>query len=110
LVVVDPRRTETAKLADTHLFIHPARDAWFLIALLKEVMASPMRPALPTYVRGLDAVEAAIAPFDPAACAAIAGGGIGRDPRNRRPPARRAGRCAAAWAFACRNSERLTCG
>ncbi|HEY6869352.1 MAG TPA: molybdopterin dinucleotide binding domain-containing protein, partial [Novosphingobium sp.] len=77
LVVVDPRRTETAKLADTHLFIHPARDAWFLIALLKEVMASPMRPALPPYVRGADAVEAALAPFDPAACAAIAGVDLG---------------------------------
>jgi anaerobic selenocysteine-containing dehydrogenase len=34
LIVVDPRRTETAELADTHLFIRPGTDPAFLIALL----------------------------------------------------------------------------
>jgi len=34
LVVVDPRRTETAELADTHLFITPGTDAFFLLSLL----------------------------------------------------------------------------
>jgi anaerobic selenocysteine-containing dehydrogenase len=34
LIVVDPRRTETADLADTHLFIRPGTDPAFLIALL----------------------------------------------------------------------------
>lgn len=33
-VVVDPRKTETAKLADSHLFIRPATDAYFLFSLL----------------------------------------------------------------------------
>ena len=28
MVVVDPRRTETAKVADEHLFIRPGADAW----------------------------------------------------------------------------------
>ncbi len=38
LVVVDPRRTETAEIADTHLFIRPGTDALLLAALLHTVL------------------------------------------------------------------------
>jgi len=34
LVVIDPRRTETAELADTHHFIRPATDVYFLLAFV----------------------------------------------------------------------------
>jgi anaerobic selenocysteine-containing dehydrogenase len=34
LIVVDPRRTETAELADLHLAVRPGTDAWLLAALL----------------------------------------------------------------------------
>src|SRR4029434_6455527 len=34
IVVVDPRRTETAKLASEHHFIRPGSDAAFLLALV----------------------------------------------------------------------------
>ncbi|MGH8999371.1 MAG: molybdopterin-dependent oxidoreductase, partial [Acidimicrobiia bacterium] len=33
LVVIDPRRTETAELADIHLAVRPGTDAWLLAAL-----------------------------------------------------------------------------
>ncbi|GIH90791.1 molybdopterin-dependent oxidoreductase [Planobispora siamensis] len=33
LIVVDPRRTETAELADIHLRVRPGTDAWLLTAL-----------------------------------------------------------------------------
>ncbi len=33
LVVIDPRRTETAELADIHLQVRPGTDAWLLAAL-----------------------------------------------------------------------------
>ncbi|MEO8704179.1 MAG: molybdopterin-dependent oxidoreductase [Kofleriaceae bacterium] len=35
LIVVDPRRTETAELADIHLAVRPGTDAWLLVALLR---------------------------------------------------------------------------
>ena len=34
LVVIDPRRTETAELADIHLAVRPGRDAWCISAIL----------------------------------------------------------------------------
>jgi len=33
LVVIDPRRTETAEIADLHLAVRPGRDAWLLAAI-----------------------------------------------------------------------------
>ena len=34
-VVVDPRRTETAKVADEHHFVRPGTDVWVLLAMLR---------------------------------------------------------------------------
>jgi anaerobic selenocysteine-containing dehydrogenase len=34
LIVVDPRRTETAEIADIHLQVKPGTDAWLLAALI----------------------------------------------------------------------------
>src|SRR2546428_11961421 len=33
LIVIDPRRTETAELAEFHLQVRPGRDAWLLAAM-----------------------------------------------------------------------------
>src|SRR5690606_33045796 len=38
LVVVDPRRTETAALADAHLFVRPGTDALLLLALVHVIL------------------------------------------------------------------------
>ena len=38
LVLLDPRRTETAQLASEHHFIRPGSDAWFLLAFLQELL------------------------------------------------------------------------
>ncbi|MDH3484761.1 MAG: molybdopterin oxidoreductase family protein [Myxococcales bacterium] len=40
VVVVDPRRTETARIADEHVFVKPGTDALFLLGLLHEVTAA----------------------------------------------------------------------
>jgi anaerobic selenocysteine-containing dehydrogenase len=39
LVVVDPRRTETAEIADRHLYIRPGSDALLLLALLQVIFS-----------------------------------------------------------------------
>ena len=75
LIVVDPRRTETAKVADRHIFIRPATDAWFLVALLKEVVAPAQARAAESsgYIRNLVPVIDALAPFNSDDCATRAG-------------------------------------
>jgi anaerobic selenocysteine-containing dehydrogenase len=39
LVVIDPRRTETAALADRHLFIRPGADAFLLLGIVHTLFA-----------------------------------------------------------------------
>jgi len=67
LVVLDPRRSETAEIADEHHFVHPGTDAAFLIAFLKTLLDDGLvKPGrLAQFSDGLGAVAAAIAPFDP---------------------------------------------
>ncbi len=79
LVVVDPRRTETAALADRHLAIRPGTDAFLLLALLHTLFDERLvRPgALAASVDGFDAVERAAAPYAPERVAETTG--IGAD-------------------------------
>jgi anaerobic selenocysteine-containing dehydrogenase len=39
LVVVDPRKTETADIADTHFFVRPGSDALLLLAMIHTIVA-----------------------------------------------------------------------
>lgn len=75
LVVVDPRRTETAAAADQHLFIRPATDVLFLLALIHTLFAdglvAPGR--LVDFADGIDRIEALVADFAPERIAAITG-------------------------------------
>jgi anaerobic selenocysteine-containing dehydrogenase len=67
LVVIDPRRTETAELASEHHFITPGTDALFLLAVLNtlfdEGLAQPGH--LAAMVTGLAEVEHAVIDFTP---------------------------------------------
>jgi anaerobic selenocysteine-containing dehydrogenase len=57
IIVIDPRRTETAHMADRHHFIRPGGDTAFLLALLKELLKTidPSRRAhLADHLDGLD--------------------------------------------------------
>ncbi|MFI5730075.1 molybdopterin-dependent oxidoreductase [Kribbella sp. NPDC051587] len=72
VVVIDPRRTETAAVADEHHFVRPGTDAAFLLALIHQVIADGhARPA--SYVDGLAAVEAAVEEWTPERAAALTG-------------------------------------
>lgn len=74
MVVLDPRRTETAKAADEHHFVRPGTDAFVLLAMLHTVFAEGLAKP-PEYVDGLDAVEAAVQPFTPERAEAVSGVG-----------------------------------
>jgi len=64
MVVLDPRRTETAKVADEHHFVRPGSDAFVLLALLHVVLDEGLE-SVPGYVDGVEAVRVAVAPFTP---------------------------------------------
>ncbi|GAA4806632.1 molybdopterin-dependent oxidoreductase [Nocardioides caeni] len=72
MVVVDPRRTETARVADEHLFVRPGTDAWVLLALLHTVLTEDLAgPA--AYVDGLDRLVESISEFTPEAAERASG-------------------------------------
>jgi anaerobic selenocysteine-containing dehydrogenase len=73
LVVVDPRRTETAELADRHFAIRPGADALFLLALLHVIFADGSERLKGLDVEGLDELKAAAARFPPERVAEPAG-------------------------------------
>jgi len=67
LIVVDPRRTETASIASEHVFIRPGTDALFLASLLREVLSRQgLRPRhLAHLLRGQDRLFDALERFTP---------------------------------------------
>ncbi len=75
IVVIDPRRTETAKIASEHHFIRPATDAAFLLALVHTLFEEGLVDlgAAAGLVGGLDTVEAAARDFAPEAVADYCG-------------------------------------
>jgi len=73
LVVIDPRRSETAAIADQHLFIRPGTDAALLCGLLNTLFAEDLAKSSHLPVNGLEHVRAAIAPFDVERMSAVCG-------------------------------------
>ncbi|MBZ4418847.1 molybdopterin-dependent oxidoreductase [Myxococcus sp. RHSTA-1-4] len=67
IVVIDPRRTETARIADTHVFIRPGTDALALLALLHVavVEGTPRPGPLASHLEGLEAVRELARDFTP---------------------------------------------
>ena len=65
VVVVDPRRTETAEKATEHHFIRPETDAFLLLAMIHEVFEAGLvnLGALNGVVKGLEALRDAVAPI-----------------------------------------------
>src|SRR3954469_4865354 len=75
LVVVDPRRTETAEEADEHLFIRPGTDAFFLFAIVHTLFADDLVDfgAVAAYVDGADVVARLAVDFTPETVAPVCG-------------------------------------
>ena len=75
LVVVDPRRTETAELANEHVFIRPGTDAAFLLAMIhvlfRDDLVSP--GPLAAFTDGLEEVGEAVRELTPEWAAPLTG-------------------------------------
>lgn len=75
LIVIDPRRTETARAADEHIFIRPGGDVFLLLSMVHTLFAEKLvrLNRLEPHVAGVDALERAIAAFPPERTAARCG-------------------------------------
>ncbi|MCZ4519127.1 molybdopterin-dependent oxidoreductase [Rhodococcus ruber] len=72
LVVVDPRKTETADIADTHFFVRPGSDALLLLAMIHTIVADGA-VNVADYVDGADRLADLVAEFTPEAVAPVVG-------------------------------------
>lgn len=75
IIVVDPRRTETARWAEVHLQTRPGQDAAVLAALVHVILRENLidNDFIRDNVDGLDALRAAVEPFTPEFVAQRAG-------------------------------------
>ncbi len=75
LVVIDPRRTETAAIADRHHFIRPGTDAFLLFAFVRLLFEQGwVHPGhLAPHLDGLAELSELAQPFTPEAVAPITG-------------------------------------
>jgi len=67
LVVIDPRKTETANAADEHHFIRPGKDAYLLMAIIHTLFTDELTNTchLDSHLDGVEDVKSAIMPFTP---------------------------------------------
>ena len=75
MVVIDPRVTETAELAEFHLQVAPGRDAWLFAAMVAIIVQEGLTAQawLGEHANGLAAVEARFTTLDISEHCAIAG-------------------------------------
>ncbi len=79
MIVIDPRRTETAELADFHLAVRPGTDAWCLAALCAVTVQDDLldRAWLAEHTTGLEPVEAVLRDVDVDEYANVCGVDVG---------------------------------
>jgi anaerobic selenocysteine-containing dehydrogenase len=75
IVVIDPRRSRTAEIADEHHFIRPGTDAHFLFGLANVLVDEELVSLgeLAEHCVGLDVVKELAAGFEPEAIAEVCG-------------------------------------
>jgi len=97
LYFVDPRRTESAKVAGEHVFIRPGTDVFFYLAFLNELLATGGvdEPRVAAHMRGLPQVIDLAAPWTPERAAEVTQ--IGADALREMVAAYRQARGAALY-------------
>ena len=74
-VVVDPRRTESAEVADEHLFIRPGSDAYFLFSLVNVIFEEKLDSLgrFEAFTDGVEDIRELAAEFSPESTAEATG-------------------------------------
>ncbi|GAB2509192.1 molybdopterin-dependent oxidoreductase [Nocardia heshunensis] len=72
VIVVDPRRTETAAVADEHVFVGPGTDAAVLLAMLNVILSDGIGE-LPDGVAEAAEMRTAVAEFTPEIASRVSG-------------------------------------
>ena len=67
IVLIDPRRTETTRVADEHFFIKPSSDAYLLLAIVNTLCAENLVDLgrLGNFTDGIDSLRAVSSEFTP---------------------------------------------
>jgi formate dehydrogenase len=75
VVVVDPRRTETVRIADDHLAIRPGTDLFLLVAMIRRILESGSydREFVRRHATGLDAWQELVRALDLGRAAEVTG-------------------------------------
>ena len=75
VIVFDPRRTETARVADEHVFVRPGTDAVVLLSMIHVVFEERLARLgrLAPHLDGLDALSAVAEGFAPEETASVTG-------------------------------------
>ena len=75
LIVMDPKRTESAELADIHLAVKPGRDAWAISAMIAHILQNDLVPKewLEEHTIGFDKVAVRFADISVDAYSKFAG-------------------------------------
>jgi anaerobic selenocysteine-containing dehydrogenase len=73
VVVVDPRRSETAAIADQHIFVRPGQDAALLFGVLNTLFEEGLTRTSHLPIDGIDEVRSAVAEFTAEAMSARCG-------------------------------------
>jgi len=66
-MVIDPRLTETAKIADNHFFINPGTDALLLLALIHVILSEKLEDlgSLASHTNGLEKIKTVAQGYNP---------------------------------------------
>ncbi|MDD5224762.1 MAG: molybdopterin-dependent oxidoreductase [bacterium] len=75
LVIIDPRRTETSRVAGEHIFIRPDSDIYFLLSVIRQILKENLEDQtyLKTYTEGLETLREICEPYTPEKAAGLTG-------------------------------------
>lgn len=64
-ITVDPRKTETAHLADEHIFIQPGSDVWLLLCIIHIIFKENLMQPSQQVIKNLDLLQTISKPYSP---------------------------------------------